>query len=145
MKILFVMFIFVMFLAPIFFENSFGQTVPSQKPTSKIFMEMQLYDKDGHLYGYIQPVLQIFDKDRTIAWIASHGTNSSVVYQGQRYLLIKFQDTSGETGFEQLGGYFLNVPVNGQMINIFYAYHDSFLMNKGDTQKVYWEALIPSV
>jgi hypothetical protein len=145
MKILFVMFIFVIFLVPVFFGNSFGQTVQSQKPTSKIFMEMQLYDKDGHLYGYIQPVLQIFDMDRTIVWIASHATNSSVVYQGHRYLLMKFQDTSGESHFEQLGGYFLNVPVNGQMINVFYAYHDSFLMDKGDIQKIYWQALIPSV
>lgn len=135
-----------MLIIPTLVENSFGQPVSSQqKPTSKIFMEMQLYDKDGHLYGYIQPVLQIFDKDRTIAWVASHATNSSIVYQGQRYLLMKFLDSSPGSHYEQLGGYFLNVPVNGRTINVFYAYHDSFLMNKGDTQKVYWQVIIPSI
>ena len=146
MKNLFVFFVFAILLVPVLFGNSYGQSIQNQeRPTSKIFMEMQLYDKDGHLYGYIQPVLQVFDKDRTIAWVASHATNSSIVYQGQRYILMKFLDSSPGSHYEQLGGYFLNVPVNGRVTNVFYAYHDSFLMNKGDTQKVYWQVIIPSL
>ena len=145
MKILIIVFIFAVLLCPIFSENSFGQTAESQKKiTPKIFFQMLLRDKDGHLYAYIQPQLQIFDMARTIAWVAQYATNSSVVFEGQSYLLMKFEDHSGESHFEQLGGYFLNVPINGKMTNIFYAYYDSYLINAGDNATYYWEVFVPS-
>ncbi len=145
MKILIIVFIFAVLLSPILCENSYGQTAESQKkPTPKIFFQIQLRDKDGHLYGYIQPQLQIFDMARTIAWLAPYATNSSVVFEGKSYLLMKFEDHLYGSHFEQMGGYFLNVPINGKTTNIFYAYHDSYLMNAGDTASVYWETLVPS-
>src|SRR5438445_7501547 len=146
MKILIIVFIFAVLLCPVLSENSFGQTAESQKKTTpKIFFQILLRDKDGHLYAYIQPQLQIFDMARTIAWVAQYATNSTVVFEGQSYLLMKFEDHySGGSHFEQMGGYFLNVPINGQSTNIFYAYHDSYLKNAGDTASVYWEILVPS-
>lgn len=144
MKILIIVFIFAVLLCPIL-ENSFGQTAESQKkPTPKIFFQIQLRDKDGHLYGYIQPQLQIFDMARTIAWVAPHATNSSVVFEGKSYLLMKFEEHSVESHFKQFGGYFLNVPINNQTTQVFYAYHDSYLASAGDNTIVYWEVLVPS-
>ena len=145
MKILIILVIFAILLCPNLFENSYGQTTESQqKPTPKIFFQIELRDKDGHLYGYIQPVLQIFDMDRIIAWIAPLATNSSVVYEGNDYLLMKLEDPSFISNFEQLGGYFLNVSIDGQTTNVFYAYYDSYLANAGDTATHYWEILVPS-
>lgn len=131
-----------MFLGAVF-ENSYGLAEPQKKSTTQIFFYEELRDKDGNLIGYIQPVLQIFDKDRTIAWIAERATNSTVVFNGQNYLLMKYDEPLIGSQFDQFGGYFLNVPVNGQTTQVLYAYYDSYFMNTGDNNRVYWEVLVP--
>ena len=144
MKILIILFIFAILLGPNLFENSYGQTTESQKkPAPKMFFQIQLRDKEGHLYGYIQPALQIFDMDRIITWIAPHATNSSIIYEGNSYLLMTLREPYVRNNFEQLGGYFLNVSIDGRMTNVFYAHYDSYLANTGDTATHYWEILIP--
>ena len=141
MKILLALVLSVILVGSIF-EDSYGLE-SQKKPTTKIFFFQELRDKDGNLIGYIQPVLQIFDKDRTIAWIAQHGTNSTVVYNGQNYLLMKYDEPLIGSQFDQFGGYFLKLPVNGKTKQIFYAYYDSYFMNTGDNNRAYWEALVP--
>lgn len=146
MKILLVLLISVMLAGSVFFENSYGTTTESQqKFAAKIFFQLELRDKNGHLYGYIQPRLQIYDMDRVIAWVAEHATNSSnVVFEGQKYLLMQYEEPVTDSHFDQVGGYFLYVPVNGFLEKIFYAYYDSYLINGGDKNMAYWEVLIPS-
>lgn len=146
MKILIVILISVMFTGSVFFENSYGATTESQKKFApKIFFQIELRDKDGHLYGYIQPRLQIFDMDRVVAWIVEHSTNSSnVVFEGQKYLLMQCEEPVTSSHFDQVGGYFIYVPVNSYLEKIFYAYYDSYLVNPNDKNRAYWEVLIPS-
>lgn len=146
MKTLLAILLSVMLACSVFIGNSYGQDTVSQKTFSpKIFFQLELRDKDGHLYGYIQPRLQIFDMDRVVAWVAGHATNSSnVVFEGQKYLLMQYEEPVTDSKFDQVGGYFLYVPVDGRLTKIFFAYYDSYLIDSNDHNEAYWEVLIPS-
>jgi carbonic anhydrase len=144
MKILIILFICTILLGPILFENSYGLTTESKKILPiKIFFKMELRDKYGHLYGYSEPILQVFDVARAVKWVTAQGTNSTVVYQGHNYLLWKFKDHLVEAPNEQVGAYFLAIPENGHRQTVFYFHHDGYLTSPGDISTVYWEVLVP--
>ncbi len=143
MKILVLLFVFL--ASSTIIESSYAQSPDQQKPTPKFFVQLQLYDSNGYLVGYIQGRPEVYDVNRTIAWVSPHATHEPIVYEGQKYDLLKFVDNiNGGTGISPLGYYFVWDTINGQQTTIFREWHDSILTNTGDIAKVYWEILNPS-
>lgn len=112
---------------------------------TEIFIQMRLYNSAGQLIAYIEgKPQQIFNLDKVIDWLEPISQKSTITRGGERFELLQFNGMSSFSKDESMGGYFLNQPVDGRMVQVLHFYHDSYRVLPGDILEVFWTAIRPS-
>lgn len=125
--------------------SSYADTVKEKNNDDvEIFMQIVLRNSDGTLIGYIEDApQQIFYVDQVIDWVEPKANKSIIIKDGKKFEMLKFNDKLNWSETKTMGGYYLNVPINGKMVNGMYFNFDSFYILPGDTAQIFWTIFRP--
>jgi len=111
--------------------------------TPQIFLQIKLYDASGQFIGYNEGTPHIFYLDKAIEWLEPRSQKSTIIKNGQSFEILQWEDHLKWYEDQAMGGYFLQLPVNGQMETLVFFHHDSFHVKEGDFTNVYWTVFKP--
>ena len=149
MKILIIMLFLVVFTG-LLIGNSYADTEKTKNNSDvEIFMQTVVRNLDGTMVGYTEGTPQIFHIDKVIDWMEQRASKSTIIKDGKKFEMLQvvtifnWPKNDPENGFA-MGAYTLDLPINGQTVNILYFHHDSFNTLPGDTAQIFWTVFRPA-